>query len=58
MKWWEIQLEDRNVTIELDNASRKWLVENGYDENFGARPLGRVIQDYIKKPLASARKDQ
>ena len=48
----EIQLEDRNVTIELDNASRKWLVENGYDENFGARPLGRVIQEYIKKPLA------
>ncbi len=48
----ENQLEDRNVTIELDNASRKWLVENGYDENFGARPLGRVIQEYIKKPLA------
>lgn len=48
----ENQLEDRNVTIELDSASRDWLVEHGYDENFGARPLGRVIQDYIKKPLA------
>ena len=48
----EVQLEDRNVTIELDSASRNWLVERGYDENFGARPLGRVIQDYIKKPLA------
>ena len=48
----EIQLEDRNVTIELDCDSREWLVEHGYDENFGARPLGRVIQDYIKKPLA------
>ena len=48
----EVQLEDRNVTIDLDSASRQWLVEHGYDENFGARPLARVIQDYIKKPLA------
>jgi ATP-dependent Clp protease ATP-binding subunit ClpA len=48
----EIQLEDRNVTIDLDSESREWLVEHGYDENFGARPLGRVIQDYIKKPIA------
>mgnify|MGYP003668033078 CR=1 FL=1 len=48
----EGQLEDRNVTIELDDAARKWLVEKGYDEHFGARPLARVIQEHIKKPLA------
>jgi len=48
----EAQLEDRNVSIELDDASRKWLIEKGYDEHFGARPLARVIQEYIKKPLA------
>jgi ATP-dependent Clp protease ATP-binding subunit ClpA len=48
----EVQLEDRNVTIELDDASRKWLVEKGYDEHFGARPLGRLIQEKIKTPLA------
>jgi ATP-dependent Clp protease ATP-binding subunit ClpA len=48
----EVQLEDRNVRIELDKASRKWLVDKGYDEHFGARPLGRLIQESIKKPLA------
>jgi len=48
----EAQLEDRNVTIELDDAALHWLVDNGYDEHFGARPLSRVIQDKIKKPLA------
>lgn len=48
----EAQLEDRNVTIELDDAARQWLVDNGYDEHFGARPLSRVIQDNIKKALA------
>ncbi|NKB22299.1 MAG: ATP-dependent Clp protease ATP-binding subunit ClpA [Alphaproteobacteria bacterium] len=48
----EVQLEDRNVTIELDKDSRKWLVEKGYDEHFGARPLGRLIQESIKTPLA------
>ena len=48
----EAQLEDRNVTIELDGSARNWLVDNGYDEHFGARPLSRVIQDKIKKPLA------
>jgi ATP-dependent Clp protease ATP-binding subunit ClpA len=48
----EEQLADRNVTIELDNAARKWLSEKGYDRLFGARPLGRIIQEHIKKPLA------
>ncbi|MEM9684274.1 MAG: AAA family ATPase, partial [Pseudomonadota bacterium] len=48
----EEQLVDRNVVIELTPAARKWLVDRGYDQNFGARPLGRVIQDHIKKPLA------
>jgi ATP-dependent Clp protease ATP-binding subunit ClpA len=48
----EEQLADRNVTIELDDAARKWLSEKGYDRLFGARPLGRVIQEHIKKPLA------
>ena len=48
----EGQLADRNVTIELSDAARKWLAEKGHDPAFGARPLGRVIQEYIKKPLA------
>ncbi len=48
----EEQLADRNVTIELDEAARKWLAEKGYDRLFGARPLGRIIQEHIKKPLA------
>jgi ATP-dependent Clp protease ATP-binding subunit ClpA len=48
----EEQLADRNVTIELDAAARAWLSEKGYDPLFGARPLARVIQEHIKKPLA------
>jgi ATP-dependent Clp protease ATP-binding subunit ClpA len=48
----EAQLADRNVTIELTDRARDWLAENGYDMLYGARPLGRVIQDHIKKPLA------
>lgn len=48
----EAQLEDRNVSIELDDKSRSWLVDKGYDEHFGARPLARVIQEHIKTPLA------
>src|SRR5205085_6293635 len=48
----EEQLADRNVTIELEPSARKWLAEKGYDPLFGARPLGRVIQEHIKKPLA------
>ena len=48
----EVQLTDRGVTIELDAEARAWLARKGYDPLFGARPLGRVIQEYIKKPLA------
>ena len=48
----ELQLEDRNVTIELNGPAREMLAKKGYDEKFGARPLARVIQEKIKKPLA------
>ena len=48
----EGQLADRNVIIELSLGARQWLAEKGYDVAFGARPLGRVIQEHIKKPLA------
>ncbi len=48
----EAQLADRGVTIELSEEAAKWIAEKGYDEKFGARPLARVIQEYIKKPLA------
>ena len=48
----EAQLADRGVTIELSEEATKWLAETGYDEKFGARPLARLIQEHIKKPLA------
>ncbi len=48
----EAQLADRGVTIEMSEAATKWIGEKGYDEKFGARPLARVIQEHIKKPLA------
>ena len=48
----EAQLADRGVTIELGEGATKWMVKKGYDEKFGARPMARVIQEYIKKPLA------
>jgi ATP-dependent Clp protease ATP-binding subunit ClpA len=48
----ENQLMDRNVTIELSKPAAEWLAEKGYDDRMGARPLGRVIQEHIKKPLA------
>jgi len=48
----EAQLADRNVTIELTDEARDWLVEHGYDESMGARPMGRLIQATIKTPLA------
>ena len=48
----EAQLADRGVTIELTPEATKWMSERGYDEKFGARPLSRVIQEHIKKPLA------
>jgi ATP-dependent Clp protease ATP-binding subunit ClpA len=48
----EAQLADRNVTIELSEEARDWLVEHGYDDTMGARPLARLIQATIKTPLA------
>jgi len=48
----EAQLADRQVSIELSDAARKWLAKKGYDPLFGARPLGRTIQEHIKKALA------
>ena len=48
----EAQLADRNITIELSDDAADWLAKNGFDELYGARPLGRVIQENIKKPLA------
>ncbi|MDD9917727.1 MAG: ATP-dependent Clp protease ATP-binding subunit ClpA [Rhodospirillaceae bacterium] len=48
----EGQLADRNVTIELDAEALDWVADKGYDPKFGARPLARVIQENIKKPLA------
>ncbi len=48
----EAQLADRNVTIEMSSAAKEWLAERGYDRLYGARPLARVIQEHIKKPLA------
>ena len=43
---------DRNVSIELTKAAADWLGNKGYDDKMGARPLARVIQEHIKKPLA------
>ncbi len=48
----EAQLMDRNVQIELSPEAAEWLADKGYDDKMGARPLGRVIQENIKKPLA------
>jgi ATP-dependent Clp protease ATP-binding subunit ClpA len=48
----EAQLSERQVNIELSDAAAEWLARTGYDEQMGARPLARVIQEYIKKPLA------
>jgi ATP-dependent Clp protease ATP-binding subunit ClpA len=48
----EAQLGDRGVTIELTDAARRWLGQKGYDPAMGARPLSRMIQEHVKKPLA------
>jgi ATP-dependent Clp protease ATP-binding subunit ClpA len=48
----ELQLADRNVHIDLDDEARAWLVERGYDKLYGARPMGRLVQEKIKQPLA------
>jgi ATP-dependent Clp protease ATP-binding subunit ClpA len=48
----EVQLEVRHVVLEVDAEARAWLAKNGYDKNMGARPMARLIQEQIKKPLA------
>ena len=48
----EVQLSDRQVDILLDEAARDWLAARGYDKTYGARPLARLVQEKIKKPLA------
>ena len=48
----EAQLLDRGVTIELTKAAAEWIADEGYDDKMGARPLARVIQEHVKKPLA------
>ena len=48
----ELQLAEQNVDIQFDSAARSWLADKGYDRLYGARPMGRLIQDKIKQPLA------
>jgi len=49
----EQQLLDKKVSLSVDAAARGWIAEKGYDPKMGARPMARVIQDHIKKPLAN-----
>ena len=48
----ENQLEEKKVTVELTAPAREWLAENGFDPTMGARPMARVIQEHVKRPLA------
>ena len=48
----EVQLENKHVILEVDEEARAWLARNGYDKKMGARPMARLIQEQIKKPLA------
>jgi ATP-dependent Clp protease ATP-binding subunit ClpA len=48
----EAKLSSSDVTLELDDAARQWIAERGYDPKMGARPMARIIQDHIKRPLA------
>jgi len=48
----EAKLDNNNVTFELDDAAREWIAERGYDPKMGARPMARIIQEHIKRPLA------
>jgi ATP-dependent Clp protease ATP-binding subunit ClpA len=48
----EAQLQQQQVTVEVDESARIWLAEHGYDPKMGARPMARIIQQHIKKPLA------
>lgn len=48
----EMLLQDKNVTLEIDNEARQWLADHGYDITMGARPMARLVQEKIKRPLA------
>lgn len=48
----QVQLDDKKVVIHVDDEARTWFAEKGYDETMGARPMKRLIQDQLKKPLA------
>ncbi|TQV73543.1 ATP-dependent Clp protease ATP-binding subunit ClpA [Exilibacterium tricleocarpae] len=48
----QAQLDEKNVVLDVTEDARKWLAEHGYDEKMGARPMSRLIQDKVKKPLA------
>ena len=48
----EVKLGNNNVTLELDDAAREWIAARGYDAKMGARPMARIIQEQIKRPLA------
>lgn len=49
----EAQLESQNVTVDVDEDARQWLSEHGYDKSMGARPMARLIEDKIKRPIAN-----
>ena len=48
----QAQLDDKKVVIDVDEDAREWLAKHGYDEKMGARPMSRLIQDKMKRPLA------
>ncbi|CAM5225262.1 ATP-dependent Clp protease ATP-binding subunit ClpA [Alishewanella longhuensis] len=49
----QVQLDKKQVSLELSSDARQWLAEKGYDHAMGARPMARVIQEHLKKPLAN-----
>jgi ATP-dependent Clp protease ATP-binding subunit ClpA len=49
----QVQLDKKQVSLELSTAAREWLADKGYDQAMGARPMARVIQEHLKKPLAN-----
>jgi ATP-dependent Clp protease ATP-binding subunit ClpA len=48
----EAQLQEKGVTLDVDDSAREWLAAHGFDARMGARPMARIIQEHIKKPLA------
>ena len=50
----QVALAAKRVTLELTTAARDWLAEHGYNKDFGARPMSRLIDDQVRKPLAEA----